>query len=81
MEANDTLDVAQWQRFSNRGGRCLVCRRKAQVGITLTSTAIDGSRGGKKLATENVQLCGEHGLDRYASALSRLHGSSKVTVA
>jgi hypothetical protein len=70
------IDRARWARFSPKGGRCLVCGHTATISVTLGATHIDGTVGGERLAQEKIMFCDEHGQDRYAQALMRLHGGT-----
>lgn len=70
-----TLDRAEWKRFADKGGRCLVCGHTAVVSVSITSTELTGDKGGSQLAREVIHFCHDHGIMRYADALNKLRGT------
>lgn len=75
---NVPLDRAQWKRFVQKGGRCLVCGKTAAVAVTLTARELTGERGGPNLASETIQFCHEHGIQRYSDSLGKLRGTAVI---
>lgn len=71
------IDRAEWKRFADKGGRCLVCGHAAVLSMTITARELTGEKGGANLATETVHFCHEHGIMRYADALNKMRGTSK----